>query len=800
MQHGFMASGIPVLALLAAAGAPLAQPIERTAPCPQLTRSGTYNGQTVNMTQSGWDVRPPTSMQNQGHIQNPLLPHEAVNCVEVPLGLKAQLVASELTPGNVAPSLAYLMHFTFDERGRVWAVDVRDYPYRHQTGTPQTHPTGTARLTQGHSRIVILEDTNGDGALDNYKVFYTGLTVPTSIEVVNGGVITSVPPYILYLPNVGDTAGPIEQIVSGMGSTAAGYDTHGQPNSLTYGLDNWIYGHTGYNGCGGTGVSISGGTTQGNCGGGNIYRFKHSAIGSDTTRFEVVYTGGPSNAHGIGQMEDGQWFKSGATLSSHSNHGVREFNSGANDIRFASGGSGNTASNRFYSLTNDRWLWEGHNTAVGNYFSTQTSAVSGHDFYTARLLPEKYWNRFAFTCEGASALCNQDSLEIFGSTWRAHRLYPPNRTPNIFASTDSWSAPLKARTGPDGGLWVLDWYNYLFLHNPAGPATNAAWHNPLRTKTRTRLYRIIPADNTTDPVLDLTNATPAELVATFWNTNFVWRLHAQRLLLGKTYTSAERDSVLTLLENVLTQHRKVDAVGIDGPVLHALWTLHGMKEFDANPTRWNPILKNLLLHPAWTVRRNVALAMPGTAASSEAIKEQCAVNDEHAHVRVQALQNLTRMPAPPSGAMTSVSGLRSDTHQTNAFNAAGTSKVTSVTGSERPASCPVYAAVSADSAGFPPGVTSSIRHGRSLEARHQLRFSVLGNGFELLPPHTQLGSGEVTITDLRGKVVFRSAYNAGTGNWSRANASDMAHPVYFYSWRGVDGQTFNGRIAMQLQH
>ncbi len=672
---------------------------------PDLTRSDMYNGQQVPMQNASWPgSTPPSEMLALGGIQNPLPPQQSINCVRVPPGLKPQIVASELTPGPDATPFAYLMHFTFDERGRIWAVDTRDYPYTHNSTHTSwsTLPTGTSRLTQGQSRIVILEDTNGDGAMNHFKVFYSGLVVPGSIEVVNGGVITTVPPYVLFIPNLGnDVAGTPQILVSNMGSTGAGYDTHGQPSNLTYGLDNWIYGHTGYNQCGGTGVTIAGGTASGNCGSGNIWRFKHTAIGSDTTLFEVYGTGGPANAWGIGQMEDGQWFKSGATGTSHSNHQVRP-GIGATDIRNASGGPGTS---QFYAFTPDLYLWEGGRNPVGDYYSGGSTAVSGHGFYTSRLLPQRYWNRFAFACQGATKQCNQDSLVVNGGTWAAHRLYPPNRIPNIFASRDAWTAPLMARTGPDGGIWVADWYNYLFLHNPAGPSTNAAWQSPLRAKSRTRLYRIIPENGATEPVLDLSQASDAELVATFWNPNFHWRLHAQRLLIGKTRNGAQRAALLDMLEDVLRNNRRVDAAGINGPVLHALWTAEGMKEFRADSARWNPVLKDLLLHPAWTVRRNVPIAMPATGASYAALREHCAVNDSHPHVRVQALHNLARIPVSGS-LIQSVSGLRSDNHITGAYTHAGGTKVGNATGSDRPLDCPAYFASGPDSVAFPVEVAS----------------------------------------------------------------------------------------------
>src|SRR5690606_437722 len=115
----------------------------------------------------------------------------------------------------------------------------------------------------------------------------------------------------------------------------------------------------------------------------------------------------------------------------------------------------------------------------------------------------------------------------------------------------------------------------------------------------------------------------------------------------------------------------------------------GLQRFTLDSARWNPKLKNLMLHPAWTVRRNVMLALPPTAASYAAMREQCAVNDVHPMVRLQAFRALAAIPASGE-VIQSASGLRSDTHLTNAYNAAGASKVTSVAGSERPANCPAY--------------------------------------------------------------------------------------------------------------
>ena len=598
--------------VLAIAGAGIsAPPILKTGPCPTLTR---YTPTDVNWgtTFTAATRRPaPTTTYPLSTVQDPVAADQSINCIQVPAGLRAELVASELTPGP-SPSIGYLMYFTFDERGRVWAAEPRDYP------AIANDPNPTNRLTGGRGRILILEDTDGDGSLDSYKVFYDGLVMPTSLEVVNGGVIATVEPLIVFLPKSTsnpDTAGVPVTLFSGMGSTANTWDTHGGTNSLTSGVDNWMYGHLGYNG----GCSVNGVT----CATGAIYRFRNTAYGSVSTTFQAFSTSGPANAHGIGQMEDGQIFQSGATGTPHNNHAIRR---GVAAVNITAGGVGT-----YYPITGDRYYWEGSTSMTNGVFTTTTTASSGHDFYTARLLPTKYWSRFSFVCEGASKLCNQDSMVVNGSTWTAAHLTGPVSA-NIFASTDAWVAPLKVRTGPDGGLWVLDWYNYLFLHNPATPATNAAWNNALRVKTRTRLYRIVPEDGHTDPVLNLTNATTAQLVNTLSNTNFLWRMQAQRLLIGRGYTAELGDS----LQNIMTNNKASDTVGINGAVIHAVWTLEGLNRFVVDSTRWAPILRNLLLHPAWGVRENVLKALPRTATSAQLIKDACAADDPHPHVRLQA--------------------------------------------------------------------------------------------------------------------------------------------------------------------
>lgn len=761
--------GILTVQIALLAGMAQGQPILKTGACPDFTRT-TPAGDNWN----AFPIKP--NGFAAGSIQNAVTPQQSINCVQVPAGLRAEIWASELTK-VATPSLAYIQHFDFDERGRMWAVEPRAYPniIRAASGSITDE-----KFQGGTDRILILEDTDGDKAADKVTVFKDGLNLPQSILVVNGGVVITMAPYVVFFPSTNDVAGTPQILFTGMGPNAK-FDTHGTIGSLMYGLDNWIYGHTGYNTCK---------TENVDCGIGKVWRFRHTALGHAEKKFEI-WSSGPANAWGFGQMEDGQIFQSGATGSSHISHSIRK-GSGAVDIRYPASGN-----NLFYPITGDRYMAEGSTAKnAQQQFITTSSAVSGLQFYTSRLLPEKYWNRYAFACEGASKLCNQDRLEIpvangaTGSSWRSMRMPGPDSS-NIIASTDAWVAPILAKTGPDGAVWVLDWYNYLFLHNYLGPVGDGnAWLNKLREKERVRIYRVTPADGKTEPILNLTNATVAELVQALGNVNMHWRLQAQRLLLKKGY-SAELG---TLLENILKTDRGVDAVGNNPRVLHALWTLEGLGQFTTvtpDAAKWSPILADLLKHPAWGVRRNVPRVMPATAASAIAMDSACSVNDTHGHVRLQVLYALAGITGKPSGMKAmwdtykNVDGTSGGgAHAATAFNASGLTNAAT-----KPCEPALYPAS--------PYTTGAAQRVVS-QPRADLRFTYTSDGFQLLP-HGQLPSGDLKVWDAHGRVVFQSAYQAGAQRWSQTRAHGLSKGVHFYAFRGVDGTRLQGRLGMAGQ-
>ena len=185
------------------------------------------------------------------------------------------------------------------------------------------------------------------------------------------------------------------------------------------------------------------------------------------------------------------------------------------------------------------------------------------------------------------------------------------------ASNDEWTSPIAAEVGPDGHVWVIDWYNYIVQHNPtrAGFKTGRgnAYETPLRDKTHGRIYRIVYKDAPASrpPVLDPDD--PKGLVAALGNDNQFWRMHAQRLLVERGKT----DVVPALIERL--SDRSIDAIGLNVGAIHALWTLQGLGALDGPNAPAAEAVTAALKHPSAGVRRNALQDLPRNAQSAAAV-------------------------------------------------------------------------------------------------------------------------------------------------------------------------------------
>jgi uncharacterized protein len=532
-------------------------------------------------------------------MQAPLSPAESMKHLSVPGGFRVELFAAE-------PDIVKPIAIAWDARGRAYIAETLDYPNNKQ-------PDG-----QGHDRIVLAEDSNGDGKADKFTVFADKLSIPTSMVYTNGGLIVAQAPDILFLKDSdGDGKADVHKVLfSGFHTN----DTHAGPSNLRLGLDNWIHATVGYAGFDGMV-------------GGKRHRFSQGLFRFKADGSELEFLGSTSNnTWGLGFDETGELFYSTAN-GEHSSYLAipnRYFESvrgllGKGTIRMAD-------YRKIHPITAIRQV----------DFHDGFTAAAGHAVYTARQFPRSYWNRIAFVAEPTGHLVAMCLLDKQGSNFVTHDRF------NLLASTDEWTSPIAAEVGPDGAVWVLDWYNYIVQHNPTPPGFQTgkgnAYVTPLRDKKHGRIYRIINEGVKLSPKLDLEKATPKELVAALKSDNMFWRLQAQWRLVERGKTDVVPELVQLIERNTNT----VDATGENLTVIHALWTLSGLGAFGKPKEKPTQVLHESLKHPSSGVRRAALGVLPRSdhdqrSESGWAIRQAGLLRDKDLLVRRAALLALSEI-------------------------------------------------------------------------------------------------------------------------------------------------------------
>jgi putative membrane-bound dehydrogenase-like protein len=566
----------------------------------------------------GGDQRPPLVYEPRPTVQNyekrtpapqyqlPLSPADSMRYTRTEAGFELQLFASE-------PDIVKPIAFTWDHRGRLYVLESVDYP---STFTEQW---------QGHDRIIICEDTKGTGKADKFTVFAEGLNIATGLTFANGGVLVTQAPNILFLKDTdGDDKADVKEVV--MTGWSKG-DTHAGPSNLHYGFDNLIYGCVGYSGFSG---EVGGAKLAFRMG---PFRFTRAC---DRMEFLGQYN---NNTWGMAFNEAGELFGSTANNAHHFYTPI--------PIPAFKGVKGMEGNEKLYQSVKMDAHYAAHpltdKIRQVDVFGGFTAAA-GQNLYTARAFPEKYWNRCALVNEPTMHLLHQGFLKRDGSGWTED-----GDGLNLLASEEQWVAPVHAEVGPDGAVWVADWYNFIIQHNPTPSRDHGGFDtktgaggahvNPLRDHEHGRIYRIVAKAAKPAPALRLDPADAAQLVATLKNDNLFWRLTAQRLLVERGKT----DVVPALVAACADQ--AVDAVGINGGVIHALWTLHGLKALDGSNAPALAAAVAALRHPAPSVRRNAAQVLPPTPESAKALLASGILADQDLNVRLAAFLAAAAMPA-----------------------------------------------------------------------------------------------------------------------------------------------------------
>ncbi|HVP48532.1 MAG TPA: PVC-type heme-binding CxxCH protein [Bryobacteraceae bacterium] len=522
---------------------------------------------------------------------------DALKTFKVESGFHVEKFVSE-------PAVESPVAMDIDENGRIYVVEDRGYPLSTD------NPLG---------RVKLLEDTNGDGIPDRVTIFADKLVMPTGVMRWKKGILVTDVPNVWYFEDTnGDGKADVRKLVlTGFAVTNPQHTV----NNPIYGLDNWIY------------LAHEGPATA------IIYKKQFGDRGSD-----IRFPDRPDVP----------------ALKEH-NRNVR-FRPDSYQLEARSGSSQ-------YGHTFDDW---------GHHFTTNNSDHAREEVIAARYLernpdlpvssamqqipdhgaaakvyPITLHPRFElltevgqftsacgitcyrgslFVAEPVHALVHQDLISESGATFVARRAHPDVE---FLASTDAWFRPVNFYVGPDGALYVMDFYR-LVIEHPEWMSTEAQKSKDL-TKgiDRGRIYRIVPDGAPAPKPVKLGAASNSELVQELANPVIWWRRTAQRLLV-------DHKAVDVAPELVRMLHESPSPVGR----LHALWTLDGLGKLEA------PEIEMALKDREPGVRENAIVLAELHMATSPALAQKLLgmVKDPDSRVRCQLLCTLGSLNSPAARA------------------------------------------------------------------------------------------------------------------------------------------------------
>lgn len=479
---------------------------------------------------------------------DPLTPAEAQRSFHLPPGFEIQLVAAE-------PDIGKPMNIAFDERGRLWLTQSREYPFAAPTNQP------------GRDEIKILADFDESGRARRLTTFADGLNIPIGIYPWRGGAIAfSIPAIYHFEDRDGDgRADERTLLYSGQGYDL---DTHGLTSGFRRGYDGWLYACHGYRNTsrirGKDGHVI-------NMNSGNSYRMR-----LDGVRVEQ-FTWGQVNPFGLQFDPRSDLF----SADCHSSP-VYLLLRGAYYPSFGKPHDG---------------LGFGPNICAHTHGST---AIAGIALYHDDQFPPEYRGN-AYLGNVMTCRLNRDSFIEQGSTPIA------KEEPDFLRSDDPWFRPVDITLGPDGALYVADFYNRIIGHY------EVPLDHPGRDRERGRIWRIVyRGDRKKLPLpqeFDLSKSNPAALIEKLAHANLTVRMLAMDQLVDRIGQAAIPPVERLFADRSATANQRI----------HGLWVLHRLGALtqnhlaaaarDGDPTVRIHAMRALSESPDWTAaHRELALA------------------------------------------------------------------------------------------------------------------------------------------------------------------------------------------------
>jgi putative membrane-bound dehydrogenase-like protein len=425
-----------------------------------------------------------------------LTPEGTAKALQVPAGFSVQVIASE-------PDIRQPVAHCMDDRGRIWVLENTNYPTC--PGEPK-------------DRILILDDIDANGRAHKQTVFFDKLTFATGLAVGFGGVWVGAPPNLLYFPvrdGEDHPSGPAQVVMDGW----ANEDRHETLNDFTWGPDGWLYGTHGV-------------FTFSSVGAPGTPKEQRVPVNAAVWRLHPLtgkferYCEGASNQWGIDWNDHGQAFFEACVIPH-----VWQAIQGARYKRQA-------------GQPSNPYTYEEIQT-IGD-FEYEKRAYCGSMLYLGGLFPADLRDTFFFVDIHMNKMRNEKMV-------RRGSGYAAQRNMDFIVSQDPWFRGLSPQYGPEGALYLNDWYDKVPCYQQRDQVD----------RSNGRLYRI--TYNNTPPVkVDLQEKSDAELVEMQLNPNDWYVRHARRLLQERGYNPAVHAALAKVLREKADDTRQ----------LRALWALH----------------------------------------------------------------------------------------------------------------------------------------------------------------------------------------------------------------------------------
>lgn len=542
----------------------------------------------------------------------PLSPREELSTFRLPKGFRAELVAHE--PDVIDP-----VAMAFDEDGRLYVAEMRGYP---------NDGVATGKIHSG--RVRRLEDKDGDGFYETSTVYAEGLRFPNSVMPWRGGLLVTVAPDIIYFEDL-DGDGKADR----QRTLYTGFDLSNIQqlvNGLQWGLDNWVHGCVGSKG--GT-VRSTEKPDQA------VVELRNRHIRFHPERPGSLEPTSGGGQFGLSPTEGQHWFT--ATNSQHLRHivlpdhylrrnpalavstvtlDVPDHGAACQVHRISPFEGWRIERTRRRKEGTDARRFSATELVPGGYITSACSPL----IYTAGRFPASFRGN-SFVCDPANNLIHRDLLVAKGATYVAERA---DRDCEFLASTDNWFRPVNLQLGPDGAIYLADFYREA-IETPLSLPEDLKRQMNLESRGRGRIWRIVPEGTTAGAGPKLSKAASADLVPHLASDNSWWRLTAQRLLVER-----QDRSVQPALEKLA--RGATTAAGR----FHALWSLQGLQCLET------PLLEHALQDATPEVREQALRLAEDRLASTPSLQKLVAAlaGDASERVRFQAALTLGEMDGP----------------------------------------------------------------------------------------------------------------------------------------------------------